>query len=195
MFIWHLTFDSTSTVIRTFIEEFVSSKEAPPWSSVVGLEDEFQTLMNRQDRFRKFISAQSSYKVHGVVHIDCKHVHVIKQTPTNNHSKSHYITYQQSLQVTLHHLPTITPSHTTSPTNNHFKSHYITYQQALQVTLRHLPTITPSYTTSPTNSHSKSHYITYQQALQVTLRHLPTITPSHTTSPTNNHTTSYCHSA
>ena len=126
---------STSTVIRTFIEEFVSSKEAPPWSSVVGLEDEFQTLMNRQDRFRKFISAQSSYKVHGVVHIDCKHVHVIKQTPTNNHSKSHYITYQQSLQVTLHHLPTSTPSHTTSPTNNHSKSHYITYQQPHYIVL------------------------------------------------------------
>ena len=67
--------------IHTFTKELVSSKESSSRAGVVGLEDQFQTLMNRQDWLGNLVSTQTSFKVHSVVYVDCKHVHVVKQAP------------------------------------------------------------------------------------------------------------------
>jgi len=43
--------------------------------------------MNGKDRLRKLITAQASFQVHHVVHVDCKHVHVVKETAIDTHNR------------------------------------------------------------------------------------------------------------
>lgn len=63
----------------TFVEELVASEESLPRSGVVGLEDHFEGLMDRNERPWKLDPAQSVLEVLHKVKVNRKDVDVVEE--------------------------------------------------------------------------------------------------------------------